>query len=99
MIEVKVFFDEDDRHGEQSTYNYLMHYLLHQQIRGATLFSAMMGYGQKHHLHSPKRIGATDERPLMIMFIEDEEKVNSVLPHIKEVVKQGLITTHEVKQY
>jgi uncharacterized protein len=99
MIEVKIFFDEDDRHEEQSTYDYLMHYLLHQHIRGATLFSAMMGYGQKHHLHFPERIGATDERPLMILFIEDEEKVNSVLPHIKEVVKQGLITTHEVKQY
>jgi PII-like signaling protein len=99
MTEVKIFFDEDDRHEDQSTYDYLMHYLLHQHIRGATLFSAMMGYGQKHHLHSPKRLGATDERPLMIMFIEDEDKVKAVLPHMKEVVKHGLIITHEVHQY
>jgi PII-like signaling protein len=97
MMEVKIFFDEDDRYGDQSTHDYLMHYLLHQQIRGATLFSATMGYGQKHHLHSPKRLGATDERPLMIMFIEEEEQVKMVLPHIKEVIKQGLIVTHNVE--
>jgi PII-like signaling protein len=99
MIEIKIFFDEDDRHGDQPTYDYLMHYLLHQHIQGATLFSALMGYGQKHHLHSPTRIGASDERPLMIMFIEEREKALSVLPHIKDVVKQGLIIMNEVQIY
>lgn len=97
MTEVKIFFDEDDRYENQSIYDYLMHYLLHQHIRGATLFSVMMGYGQKHHLHSPKRLGTTDEQPLMIMFIEEEEKVKTVLPHIKEVIKQGLIVMHKVE--
>ncbi len=97
MIEVSIFFDEDDRYGDQSTYDYLMHYLLHQHIRGATLFSALMGYGHKHHLHSPKRLGATDERPLMILFIDEDDKARSVLPHLKEVVKEGLIVTKKVE--
>jgi uncharacterized protein len=99
MIEVKIFFDEDDRYGDQPTYNYLMYYLLHQHIQGATLFSAFMGYGQKHHLHSPTRIGASDERPLMMMFVEERDKALSVLPHIKEVVKKGLIIINEVQQF
>jgi PII-like signaling protein len=57
-----------------------------------------MGYGQKHHLHHTKGIGTVDEGPIMILFVDDEEKVRGVLPHIKEVIKDGLIVAKRVER-
>ncbi len=98
MIQVQVFFDEDDRYEEAPMYEYLMRYLIHHDIRGATLISAMGGFGAKHHLHFPRKLGTADEGPLLLLFIDTEEKVRRVLPHLKVVLQQGLIvmTTVEV---
>ena len=96
MQEVSVFLDEDDVHEGMRMYEHIMRYLMHHDIMGATVFSAVGGYGHKHHLNLPKRIGATDEGPLMIVFIDEEAKVAAVLPHIKEVLREGLIVTTHV---
>ena len=98
MIEVTVFLDEDDMYNGKILYEYIMQYLIHHHVRGASIFAAMGGYGAKRHLHYPKKIGAADEGPLMILFIDEEEKVNTVLPHLKEIVREGLIVTKNVQR-
>ncbi len=96
MIEVSVFLDEDDVHLDTPLHEYIMRYLLHHHIRGATVFQGMAGFGRKHHLHHPKTLASFDERPLMIVFIDEEHAVQAVLPHIRDVVREGLIVTKRV---
>ncbi len=97
MIQVQMFFDEDDRHDNAPLYEYLMRYLIHHEIKGATLFSAMGGFGSKHHLNFPRKLGAADEGPLMLLFIDTEEKVRKVMPHLKGILREGLIVTNTVE--
>jgi uncharacterized protein len=97
MLEVRVFLDEDDLHEGKRTYEHIMRYLMHHGISGATMFSAVGGFGHRHHLNFPRRIGATDEGPIMILFIDEETKVRSVIPHLKEVVREGLIVMNQVE--
>jgi PII-like signaling protein len=96
MLEVSIFLDEDDLYQGRRMDEHIVRYLMHHNIMGATVFSAAGGYGQKHHLNLPKRIAATDEGPLMIVFIDEDTKVAAVLPHIKEVVRGGLVITKHV---
>ena len=91
MIEVTVFFDEDDLYNNEPARDYLMRYLLHHDIRGASVFAATMGFGRKHHVHKPKTLGGIDEESVMLIFVDEEDKVRAVLPHLKEVVREGLI--------
>jgi uncharacterized protein len=98
MLEVTIFLDEDDMVKDESLYQYIMKYLLHHHIKGASVFTAMGGYGIKRHLHYPRKIGAADEGPLMILFIDEEEKIRGVLPHLKEVVSEGLIVLKKVER-
>ena len=58
----------------------------------------MGGYGHKRHLHYPKKIGAADEVPIMILFVDEEAKMREVLPLLKEVVREGLITVKNVER-
>ncbi len=96
MLEVKIFLDEADTYGEKPLHEHIMRHLMHHNIRGASVFEAYEGYGRKHHLHHLKVLGSVDENPLMILFIDEEEKVNSVLPHFREIVNGGLITANRV---
>jgi PII-like signaling protein len=98
MLEVTIFLDEDDMIKDESLYQYIMKYLLHQHIKGASIFSAVGGYGAKRHLHYPRTLGASSEGPMMILFIDEEEKVRNVLPHLKEVVAEGLIVVKKVER-
>ncbi len=98
MLEVSVFLDADDVHEGNRTYEYIVRYLMHHQVMGASVFEAMSGYGNKHHFNHPGIIGGTDEEPIMIVFIDDDDKVRAVLPHIKEVTKGGLIVLKRVER-
>ena len=97
MVEVSVFLDEDDLYEGKPMFEYIIRYLMHHNILGATVFSAAGGFGKKRHFHSPRRMGNVDESPMMLVFIDEEEKVNTVLPHLKEVVKEGLIVKKKVE--
>ncbi len=98
MVEVKIFLDEADQYEGKPMHEQVMRYLMHHNIAGASVFSAMMGYGRKHHLHSPRKIGGMDEEPVMILFIDEEEKVRAVMPHLKEIVKEALIVQRTVER-
>jgi PII-like signaling protein len=43
-------------------------------------------------------LGTADEKPRMILFIDEETRVREVLPHIKEVVREGLIVARTVER-
>lgn len=96
MLEVKVFVDEADLHENKPLHEYIMRYLMHHNIMGATVFEGYEGFGRKHHLHRLKELGTVDESPLMILFIDEKEKVDAVLPHLKEIVNGGLIVISNV---
>jgi PII-like signaling protein len=95
---VTLFLDEEDRYNGKPMHEQILRILMHHGIRGASCFSALMGYGHKHHLHHPKALGTVDEGPIMIMFIDDEAKVLAVLPLLKEVLHGGLMVMKSVHQ-
>ncbi len=98
MIEVRIFVDNENLYGNEKVDEYIMRYLLHHQINGATLFRGEMGFGRHHHLHTPRKLGGSDALPVMIVFVDEEENVRKVIPHLKEVVAGGLIITHSVER-
>ena len=97
MVEIKIFLDEGDRYEDQLTYEYIMRYLMHHEIQGASIIQVFAGFGHKHHLHLPKSLGSVDEVPLILMFIDEEEKVEVVLPHLKQIIKHDLIVKTHVE--
>jgi len=78
-------------------HEYIMRYLMHHEIRGASIFEAMMGYGARHHLHMPRKLGGGDENPLMILVVDSEQKIRSLIPHLREILSEGLMVVKKVE--
>jgi PII-like signaling protein len=98
MLQVQLFLDEEDSFQDHPSSEHILRYLLHQKIMGATMFRGHMGFGGRRHLNAPRRIAASDANPTMILFIDEEEKVRHVLPHLREVLGDGLIVAQRVEK-
>ncbi|HEU5489097.1 MAG TPA: DUF190 domain-containing protein [Candidatus Nitrosotalea sp.] len=65
-------------------------------ISGATIWTGMGGYGKRGNSNVQIE-GISVNMPLVIEVIDELEKLEKVLPEIKELVDDnGLITLHEV---
>ena len=76
--------------------NLILDILKKAKISGATMWTGMGGY-VKRGKSDIQIEGITINMPLMIEVIDELEKLESVLPQIKELVDDnGMITLHEV---
>jgi len=97
MLQAQIFLDDGERGPQGPLHEYIMGFLLKTGVRGATLYCADQGFGLRRHLHMPGRIGVLDERPIVITFIDEDEKVREALKHIKPFLHDGIAVTHRVE--
>jgi PII-like signaling protein len=87
-----VFMDETDKWKEEKLYQAIVRRLEKHGIAGATVIAGIIGYGRHRRIHSPGLFGVTDEKPVTVLAIDQEDKIRAVLPKIVPMVKQGLVT-------
>ena len=87
-----VFCDQTDLwKNEEVLYEAIVRKLHRQGILGATVLGGVMGYGVHRRIHKKGLLGISDERPIVILAIDEEEKLRAILPTIIPMVKEGMI--------
>jgi PII-like signaling protein len=99
MLQANIYFDKDDLLGSQSLEEFIMEFLLKKKVSGATAFRGAFGFGQNQHMKQPNLLFSFDEPPMMITFVDEDEKVKRTLTDLRKVFKGGLITTHLVDRW
>jgi hypothetical protein len=99
MIQAQIFIDKDDMMGTQLLSEFIMEFLIKQKISGATVFRGRLGYGTNQHLNRPDDLFSFDETPMMITFVDEDEKVKTALTELRKQYTGGFITTHPVEQW
>lgn len=99
MIQAQIFIDAGDLKETQSVYEFILQFLIKQNIKGATVFKGRLGYGENQHLNRPNDLFSFDETPMMITFIDNDEKVKTVLTELRNQYKGGFIVTHQVEKW
>jgi PII-like signaling protein len=56
-----------------------------------------MGFGKSSLLHTAKILRLSLDLPLVIEIIDAEEKINSFLPILDEMMQGGLVTLEKVR--
>lgn len=99
MLQAQLFFDRDEILGTQSQEEFIMQFLIKHKMIGATVIKAQSGFGPNQLLKRPDALFSFDEVPMLIIFIDEEEKVKKVLGKLKPLVKNCLITTTKVEKW
>ncbi len=56
-----------------------------------------MGFGRKSRLHTAKILRLSEDLPMVIEIVDCEERIQTLLPHLDEMVKDGLVTLERVR--
>ncbi len=86
-----IFFDESDQWEDVHLYEAILRKLVHMGISGATVQAGIMGYGMHHRIHRKRLFGVSDDRPITIMVVDDEEKLRAAITTVRPMVKEGLL--------
>lgn len=92
-----IFIDETDMAGDFPLYEAILRRLLSLDVSGATVNAGIMGFGAHRMIHRKRLFGVADDRSITIMCVESEEKLRSVLPQIRPMVKEGLLLLVDVE--
>src|SRR5215470_19317949 len=86
-----IFIDQTDTWQNKPLYEAIVRALEQNGIAGATVFSGIEGYGIHRRIHRKGLLGVSDDKPLTIAVIDNEDKLRSVLPAVRPMVREGLI--------
>ncbi|MGB6877330.1 MAG: DUF190 domain-containing protein [Candidatus Acidiferrales bacterium] len=88
---VSIYVGQDHQYHGQSVYSAILNFLFFHGISGASVVRGIAGFGADHHLHTTRIEVLTQDLPMKIEFIESSEKVEEVLPKLRELAGTGLI--------
>lgn len=89
---LRVFLGENDKWHGKPLYEEIVLLARQKGMAGATAIKGFMGFGCKSHLHTAKLLRLSEDLPIIIEIVDSEEKINGFLPHLDEMVKEGLVT-------
>src|SRR5437660_5091304 len=94
---LRIFIGESDRWHHQPLYEAIVLKARELGLAGATVLRGPMGFGAKSHLHTAKILRLSTDLPMVIEIVDSEEKVSLLLPHLDEMVAEGLVTLEDVQ--
>ncbi len=93
---MQIYIGESDRWQGQPLHEALVRAMRANDLAGATVYGAILGYGAHRRVHKEKPLRLSRDRSIMISVIDVEEKVQAFLPIVDEMVQEGLVVLSEV---
>jgi len=93
----RIYVGERDQWHGQPLFQAIVRVLRERGMAGASSFLGMEGFGASAHLHTTRILSLSQDLPVLIEFVDTEEKVRAVLPELDLMVKDGLITLERVE--
>lgn len=94
---MRIFLGESDRcasgpHKGRPLYEAILLTLREEGCAGATVVRAIAGFGPSAKLHTGKVLRLSTDLPVIVEVVDEEEKLQRVLPWLEGVMGGGLIT-------
>src|SRR5262249_21287994 len=99
---LRIFIGERELWEGKPLYEAIVLKLREMDIAGATVYQGAMGYGARQRVHRSllSSLSAffrlSTDKPSMITVIDEEEKIDRIIPILSSMVAGGLITVSKV---
>jgi PII-like signaling protein len=94
---MRVFLGEADKWHGETLYDAIVKKLRMEDIAGATVYKAILGYGAKKHTHKGQGFfHLAHDSPVMISIIDSAAKINQAVEIVEGMLQDGLIVISDV---
>lgn len=94
---LRIFIGESDRWKHQPLFEAIVIKARELHLAGATVLRGPMGFGAASRIHTAKILRLSMDLPIVIEIVDAEEKMNTLLPALDEMMGSGLVTLEKVK--
>lgn len=94
---LRIFIGESDRFENQPLYEAIVLKAREMHLAGATMLRGPMGFGHSSRLHTAKILRLSEDLPLVIEIVDDDDKIGAFLPVIDTMIGGGLVTVEKVR--
>ena len=94
---MRIFISETDRHQGQPLYKVLLEMLQSQGFAGATVLKGVAGFGAGSVMHTDQLLRLSTELPMVIEVVENEEKIQQIIPQFDKIMLGGMITLEKAR--
>ncbi len=94
---LRIFVGESDKHKGRPLYEAIVQEARRQGLAGATVLHGAVGFGASSRIHTAKILRLSEDLPMVIEIVDEEEKINAFLPDLDEMIGEGLVTMEKVE--
>jgi hypothetical protein len=94
---VRIYIGESDSWHGRPLYQAIVERLRERGLAGATVLRGIEGYGAKARLHTTRILRLSEDLPILIEVVDQEDRLRAVLPELDAMVDDGLITLERVE--
>ena len=93
---MRIYIDESDRWKDKPLHTALVEAMRANDIAGVTVYRGILGYGVDRRIHKDKALHLSHDCSIMLSVIDTEEKLQSFLPLVEQMVQEGLVVLSDV---
>ena len=95
---LRIYFGEDDKWFGRPLYRAIVEKCRELDIAGATVFRGIEGYGASTLVRRPHHLlSFSHDAPVMVSVVDTEEQIQKLLPHLDQMLTEGLIASSGVE--
>ncbi len=94
---VMIFIDETDRFHGSNLGSAIVERVRKEGCAGATVLRGSLGFGVHGQVHTTAIVDLSINLPVVIIVVDDVDKIDALLPILQEMVTEGLILVDEVQ--
>jgi len=96
-LRVSIYIGESDQHRGKPLYMALLEFLRKEGASGATVTRGLAGFGAHSRIHTATIVTLSADLPVKLEWVDMPERVERLLPQVRRMVDDGLITLEEVQ--
>jgi PII-like signaling protein len=90
-LRLTIFIGESDLWHHKPVYTEIVHRAHAAGLAGASVFRGIEGFGASSLIHTQRLLSLSEDLPVAIVIVDDEERVRDFLPQLDELVAEGLV--------
>lgn len=96
-LRVIIYIGESDHYRGKALHMALLEMLKQKGAAGATVMRGLAGFGAHSRIHTATILTLSEDLPLRLEWVDQPEVVERLLPTVRGMVNDGLITIEEVQ--
>lgn len=90
-LRLTIFLGEDDTWVHKPLYTEVVHRAHAAGLAGASVFRGIEGFGASSLIHTSRLLSLSEDLPIAVVIVDEEQRIRDFLPTLEELVIEGLI--------